>query len=162
MGHALQAIVMGPRVSIGVPLPSTLVSAPLPQGFRLIPITEALFDEIARLYESSEGDPHPAFWRLSASLRLFLLALSQKDGVAYIETDYFGGGGEQAAAAWLHGDLIAPPRRGALGPINDSLRSIGVTIQGARDEFEVLQLHHFPSLAAAVAASQPIGQFTVG
>jgi hypothetical protein len=158
MSHALQAIILAPGCSIAHPHPRILVCASLPQQFKLIPITNELLDEVEGMYESGEGDPHAAFWRLSASLRLFVLELSRSGGVAYMETEYFGGSGEQAAAAWRFETLISPAIRSSKGPINVALKSIGAAVMDSRDEFEALALHEFCDTEAAVSASARIGE----
>jgi hypothetical protein len=60
--------------------------------------------------------------------------------VAYIETEYFGGTGTQAAAVWEGGKIILAPRRADIGPINDALRLLGVTRTPTQDEFDVAGL----------------------
>ena len=61
---------------------------------------------------------------------------------AIIETDYFGGSGDQAAAVY-HGDrTIMPPERSSSGPINEALKLLGVPHTHARDQFEATGLHH--------------------
>lgn len=62
-------------------------------------------------------------------------------GLAYVETEYFGGQGEQSAMAFVDGrEAMAPQRsRGGGGPINQALRRIGV-VRGADDEFDTVGL----------------------
>lgn len=155
MGHAIQAIIASPGVPLPDPQPSKLRTVPLPQGFILFPVTDELFDELRVLHLSGEREPHPEFWKFSGALRRFVLNLSQGGGVAYIETDYFGGAGEQAAASWGAGSPVCPPCKAEAGPINEALRSIGARLEGARDEFEALGLGGFRSLDALVEASVP-------
>jgi len=143
MGHAIQAIIVAPGVPIPDPQPSHLRTVPLPQGFTLLPLTGDLFDELRVLHPAEEREPCPAFWKFSASLRCFLVNLSRGGAVAYIETDYFGGVGEQAAASWRAGSPVFPPSKAEVGPINEALRSIGAQVERARDEFEALGLGAF-------------------
>ncbi len=58
---------------------------------------------------------------------------------ALIETDYFGGRGTQSAAVY-HADteLLGPTNNSSA--INDALRRIGVTRNGAQDEFDTVGL----------------------
>jgi hypothetical protein len=62
---------------------------------------------------------------------------------AVIETDYFGGRGDQAAAVY-HGDKeVMAPTVGPLGPINEALRYLGVTVSAGNDEFDSVGLARF-------------------
>lgn len=152
MGHAIQAIVLAPGVAIRDPEPSHLVTVALPQGFALVPLTDELFDELRTLYPSEEPDPHAEFWKLSAPVLRFVLRLSRGGAVAYLETEYSGGAGEQAAASWRAGSAAVHPRRADVGPINEALRSLGAQAGDARDEFEALGLQRFRDLDALLDA----------
>jgi hypothetical protein len=62
--------------------------------------------------------------------------------IAYVETDYFGGSGAQAATAYIDGkaavvevELATTPH-----PINDAVRMIGVVGTNVLDEFDTLGL----------------------
>jgi len=146
MGHAIQGIVR--RTDAPVPdfLPRCVSLVPLPQGFSLIPLSDELYEKLASLYRSERADEHSVFWRLSGSVLAFLRELSSDSSLAYIETDYFGGAGDQAAAAWSNGDLLTQPLRSEHSVINIALRAIGVQAQESRDEFEALGLQHFRSM----------------
>lgn len=65
------------------------------------------------------------------------------------ETDYFGGAGDQAAAAYDGDRALMPPTVGAIGPINRALRLIGVTPRKSKDEFSALGLGRFRSFEDA-------------
>lgn len=62
-------------------------------------------------------------------------------GLAYIETEYFGGTGGQSAIAFVDGQevMAAQRSRGGGGPINQALRRIGVK-RGEDDEFDTIGL----------------------
>jgi len=63
-------------------------------------------------------------------------------GLAYVETEYFGGSGGQSATAFVDGrEAMAPQRaRGGGGAINQALRAIGVKRSVADDEFDTIGL----------------------
>lgn len=62
---------------------------------------------------------------------------------AVIETDYFGGRGDQAAAVY-HGDReVMAPSVGAVGSINEALRHLGVRASPSVDEFDTVGLGRF-------------------
>ena len=73
--------------------------------------------------------------------------------LAYIETNYFGGAGSQAAAV-LSGDRILmraaiPVTRNPAqkdDPINAALRMLGVQTTAGEDEFDTLGLRRFRDL----------------
>jgi hypothetical protein len=44
--------------------------------------------------------PHEEFWRLTQGLARLGAEMSRGGSVAYVETDYFGGSGDQAAMVW--------------------------------------------------------------
>ena len=55
---------------------------------------------------------------------------------AIIETDYFGGMGEQTAVVYENGKVILELSKGNRGPINKSLSFLGIEKNGKTDEFE--------------------------
>lgn len=58
--------------------------------------------------------------------------------LAHVETDYFGGAGDQSAAVWDKGQKVY--RRKATGAINEALRQIGVKEAGGMDRFDTVGL----------------------
>ncbi len=74
-----------------------------------------------------------------------LARMSRSAVVAYVETDYFGGAGTQAAAVWRDGVLAWGPEKASPGPINGALRLLGARAREGTDEFESVGLHRFRS-----------------
>jgi len=126
----------------------------LPQQFVLLPVTESYLD--------SEVLAHTIispFMCLTHALWDSAVRWSSDCGVAYIETDYFGGIGTQQAIAWRDASIVFGPntaetmvdRRSKLTrhyggrPINDALAAIGVTTDKDMDEFDTLGLERFRS-----------------
>jgi len=68
-------------------------------------------------------------------------ATAKGGGLAYIETEYFGGTGGQSATAFVDGQQVMAPQtaRGGAGPINQALRRIGVA-RAEADEFDTIGL----------------------
>jgi hypothetical protein len=62
---------------------------------------------------------------------------------AIIETDYFGGLGDQAAAVYRGDSEVMVPMSGASGPINEALRVLGVRRAVGMDEFDTVGLGRF-------------------
>jgi len=82
-----------------------------------------------------------------------LTDLSLQGPVGYVETDYFGGVGTQAAAAFSDGVPIVvvgaadiSPVAQTLGAINAAMRALGVMRRKSRDEFDAVGLGQFRSL----------------
>lgn len=83
-------------------------------------------------------------------LELALAAATEAGGgLAYAETEYFGGTGDQSAMAFVDGrEAVAPQRaRGGGGAINQALRAIGVVRSVADDEFDTIGLGERRSMA---------------
>jgi hypothetical protein len=94
---------------------------PLAQGLAFLPLGNALYEEIWKI------NPHPMKW------------LSKKFSVpvAWIETDYFGGAGNQNAILWKDGK-----KRRYRDSIDAALDALGVVCEGDKDEFDTLGLGH--------------------
>lgn len=142
MGHTVQ-LVVGREASIVGFLQDWPGSraVDLRGGWRAIPVDESLYDAIAARFAAA-----PMVDALDHAPRGIANALANATarggGLAYVETDYFGGAGEQSALAYVDGvEACAPARsRGAGGPINAALRVIGVIRDATDDEFDTIGL----------------------
>ena len=90
--------------------------------------------------EKSNGQIYPEFELLTSKILSWAQRVSHSEKFAYIETEYFSGGGAQAAAAWMGFKTLYGPARDAIGPINQALKVIGVKCRSGMDEFETLGL----------------------
>lgn len=110
-------------------------------GWQAIPVDEALQDAIEAKHP---GHSRPPELDLSPfGLEAALVAATEAGGgLAYVETDYFGGTGGQSAMAYVDGrEAMAPQRaRGGGAPINQALRAIGVERSAEADEFDTIGL----------------------
>ena len=97
---------------------------PLEQGMAFLPLGDELYDEICKY------DPQPMKW---------LAKILGKDSIAWIETDYFGGFGEQSAITWINGKKQRYRERGG-GNIDEAMKALGVVCEGDKDEFDTLGL----------------------
>lgn len=70
----------------------------------------------------------------------FARALVGDQPYAIIETEYFGGVGEQAAAVYRAGRELMPPSVAEFGPINAALRLLGIVQGEHADEFNAVGL----------------------
>lgn len=71
--------------------------------------------------------------------------LSEHGPVACVETDYHGEHGVQAATVWENGNVVMPPTRAPIGPINSALRLLGVEARPPYDEFDAIGLGGYRS-----------------
>jgi hypothetical protein len=78
-----------------------------------------------------------------------MAATTTGGGLAYVETEYWGGSGGQSAMACVAGRTVAGPSRsrGAGGPINAALQAIGVNRTERDDAFDAIGLGHRRSMA---------------
>jgi hypothetical protein len=156
MGHNLRAIIGKPLIAEALASRFKAVRrVPLRQGFEMVPLVGRLFDEMAFSPDAKNPEAAVSGWsNLGKQPEALLAELSRGSPVAYINTDYFGGCGDQSALAFADGRL-ATPRSGAgrvlpwsssIGPINDALAAIGVTRERDQDEFDSLGLGQHRSM----------------
>lgn len=92
--------------------------------------------------------PESGFDVLTPGLAALVEAGSVLGPLAYLEADYLGRHGRQAAAVWRSGSLVCGPLLlgrqeefvAASAPISVALRTLGVAAAGRRDEFVVAGL----------------------
>lgn len=65
---------------------------------------------------------------------------------AVLDTEYFGGLGDQAAAVYRCGEELMPPTLAARGPISQALKLLGVERGNHYDEFDAVGLAHHRDL----------------
>ncbi|HTE25817.1 hypothetical protein [Flavitalea sp.] len=108
----------------------------LSQELGLVPMTEALFDEI-NLCGLTED--LPGFVLMTVGAEMQILKLFPVGEIAYVEADYFGGNGSQSAVVWANGrrSEIYMDKHNA---INFALKSLGISKKSHGDEFEALNL----------------------
>jgi hypothetical protein len=144
MGHVVNAIVGGAAVKDAILAEVADARAvSLRKGLFLVPITDELFDALGEQYPNVEDVSSEIFWKFSGSLAIVLQRMSMHGPIAYIETEYFGGAGTQAAAVWLDGRLLMSPVNARRGPINRALRHLGVRFTWPRDAFQDVGLHRY-------------------
>lgn len=140
MGHFITGLVAAPPLLADMAGRHRLPApAPLAQGLAFLPLRDTDLD--AFLTPPLTGVPE-GFSYLSAPLIDYLLTLSLGGPVAYVETDYAGGGGSQGAVVFRDGRLAMQPVTAHTGPINRALALLGVTVgNGHQDEFEAVGLN---------------------
>lgn len=113
----------------------------LGNGLSLLPLTDELRAEVST--PGARPQTH-GFEQLSTGIEQLTVQLSALSPVAYVEAEYFGGAGAQAAAVFDSGRLI-------LGPLSDkdttsksaisrALHALGVRAAAELDEFDTIGL----------------------
>jgi hypothetical protein len=148
MGHSVQLII-GQEPAIAAFLRDWPVarSVALRGGWLAIPVDEALY---AAIEARHPGAVRPSGLDVSplGLSEAIALATAGGGGLAYVETEYFGGAGAQSAIAFVDGQEAAAPQSGrGAGPINQALRRIGVIRTLAEDEFDAVGLGERRSMA---------------
>lgn len=116
-------------------------AVPLNGGWLAIPMEDGLYALIEAAYPGAvrpeELDVSPV--GLESAMTE---ATREGGGLAYVETDYWGGSGGQSAMAAVDGQMVREPQRskGAGGPINSALRAIDVVKADEMDEFDTIGL----------------------
>ncbi|WP_326715026.1 MULTISPECIES: hypothetical protein [unclassified Streptomyces] len=90
----------------------------------------------------------PEFWRLPSGVDVMLAEWSKAGPVAYVESEYFGGVGEENSAVWRDGCLALGPLHLLEGepvaaqgsPVAQALRELGIRAAGSSDEFAAVGL----------------------
>jgi hypothetical protein len=131
MSHHISGLVAAPHVLTSFATEHHLrAPIPLDQGFALLLLLD---DDLDAMMPAPQAGRVEGFVYLSAQL----------GPLVYLETDYFGGIGTQAAVAYGRGDVLVAPRASeAFGPINDALRAIGARAVPPADEFWSVGLQH--------------------
>ena len=120
-------------------------AVPLVPGLSLLPMTEGLIDDITQLCPTAH--PYEEFVHFALPVRDLVSSVSRMGPVAYVEAEYFGGVGYQAAIVFDRGDVAqGPVRSSRIGPINSALRLLGVRAELGKDEFDTVRLGRYRHL----------------
>lgn len=145
MGHCIQAIIGSKHVldflqqRFGV---SRVVE--LSQGFFLLPMLEEFYDALPTAPVTFAWESEFHFRFLDSKVVALLMEASKEDAVVYVETEYFGGAGDQGAVVAREGKIVFGPAGGD-GSINAALGLIGAKKEAASDEFAAIGLGRFRS-----------------
>lgn len=114
----------------------------LPQGYSLLFLTDALYDDIEELLEDENMEKIEDFEDMvcyTTPVVHLLKHYSFHSQLVYIETDYAGGYGTQAGVLFVNGKTVTGPVC-SNGIINQLLKDIGVYRERGKDEFDSLHL----------------------
>jgi hypothetical protein len=110
-------------------------SIDLPQRFGMLPLTAKIRETLTLPFcPLTDGDGQLPF-----ELIALCAAVSENGSVAYVEAEFFGGDGTQAAAIFKNGKELGPTFV-ATEAINGALAAIGVQRLNHKDEFDALEL----------------------
>ena len=145
MSYGLKAVVAagGLLAAATVDLPGARV-VDLRHGLAIMPMTDALLTGFAGESKLRRTD----FWNLPAGFDELLAEWSKTGPVAYIESEYFGGVGEENSAVWRDGNMALGPLHLVEGeaapaagtPVCQALRELGVRAGETEDEFTIVGL----------------------
>lgn len=76
-------------------------------------------------------------------LHHMMCEIAETPTFAIIETDYFGGNGDQAAVVYRGSEQIMKPQEGRRGPINNALKLLGVRSNLFIDAFTKVGLNQY-------------------
>jgi hypothetical protein len=107
-------------------------------GFGFLPIIETMVGD-------DEPAPFEHLVQLTGRLAEWAQRNSHQFPLAYVQTEYFGGPGEQAAMVWAAGSVVFGPVKTSEEPllegaVNRAVRYLGVERGAVRDEFDALGL----------------------
>jgi hypothetical protein len=157
MGHTVTAIIAKNLVAEYLLNTHSLASVILVDDLRLIPLEDNDLDALGVEF----SHVIPGFAYLSPELSEFCADVSKKGPLVYLETDYFGGVGTQAAVAFAQGLVWHPTPVSGEGAINIALQTLGVGVSPGLDEFDSVGLSRYRSTSdwkeAATAAEHKGG-----
>ena len=141
MGHSVHLIIgKGGAVSAFLQQWPIARAVDLRHGWQAIPVDEPLYVAIEVRYPGASRPSGLDVSPLGMSEAL-AEATAKGGGLAYVETEYFGGTGAQASTAFIDGrEVVAPQTAKGAGPINQALRRIGVSRTDSDDEFDTIGL----------------------
>lgn len=152
MAHCIQAFVTTPAAARSIAARhAEAVVLELTPTINLVPLTDALIAAICPKGVASL--PVPPFATLNQRVLGYMQGLAGEDALGYLETEYFGGVGVQAAALWIGRRAVLQPSEHAAvrdvptppsadWPINRMLAALGVARIAPQDEFDTVGLGH--------------------
>ena len=151
MAHVLEAFIGSEKelrdilAQLGVP------GMPLRGGFLIVPLGQVR-DRLAMSAAASKTTKPYENLAMTAAELDWALAASKRCPLVYVQTNYFGGRGEQAALLCRHGRITHGPlfhsnsdehTPASRMPINMALRRLGVCADEELDEFDTVGLIEF-------------------
>jgi len=114
--------------------------------FLILPVQYETFEAFTKRRGQSEAVVE-GFWQLPANLAELGRECSVHGAIAYVVTDYFGGTGTQAGAAWRQGRIVSEPEVGKSSRVNSALHAIDLVDEPGLDAFDTLDLDDVRSMS---------------
>jgi len=112
-------------------------AVPLQGNWSAAPVNDDLYDAIEAAAHAA--DREPSFDMAPRGLAEAMAAITAGVvALAYVETEYFGGTGDQSGGAWIGGEARCAAR--GHGSINSALHAIGVADAEGMDAFDTIGL----------------------
>lgn len=140
MGYTIRAVLA--KSEIFAPPPAWIADSrviPLAAGISMIPFSSKLCEQFGTEEHPLLYKSYDIFWHLPEDLVPELNALSESGVIAYIESEYHGGTGEQQAMAWKNGRIIMAPEE-TRWAINSALQHLDFEVLPGKDRFDTLDL----------------------
>lgn len=142
MGHAISALLTRAEVSVEKAAAFGLPVIQLPQLISMLPLTPEHLDRWSEVLGISGFKSERPLLNCNVAHHI-AIQLVGEEPFAIIETDYFGGAGDQAAVVYAGESLLMSPAVAAKRPINQALRLLGVSASQGQDEFDTIGLGEF-------------------
>lgn len=142
MGHAISAVVVAGSVNLDRARAFDTKMVPCLAGFTLIALDADYMDVWADKL-NIHGDVADRPLANTRAVHHMIREIAGAATFAVIETDYFGGVGQQSAAVYRGEEELMAPETADYGVINSALRLLGVPRRSAYDEFESLGLGNY-------------------
>lgn len=136
MGHCVTAIITRSPALEGILKQHSLVAAELRDGWHLIPLENDDLDSLGLDFSQTIS----GFNYLSQGLLDLCAEHSHLGPLVYLETEYFGGAGDQGAVAFINGSTIPPTPATDDNAINTALKCVGIPSADSFDEFAYIGL----------------------
>jgi hypothetical protein len=150
VAYTLCALVARPPAAVVLRAEAGLGAVELAQGLWMVPLGRSARGELGEREAGVSG-----FWCLTAGIEGLARHASLAGPVGYLEAEFFGGVGTQAAVAWWDDKVLVDPSSVELGgpdsvelarsPFNQVLRRLGVLRREAADEFDAVGLNRYRS-----------------
>lgn len=119
----------------------------LPQNFFMAFLSWGLWDKIIKQDEKNndsdrKDDKFHEFVKFDSYVNRFIQQNINKGLLAYIETDYFGGFGDQSAIVFEAGEIVFKSIN-VEDSINKALYRLGVIADNEKDEFDSMHLSEY-------------------
>lgn len=142
MSHNIYAVLLHGSFDDKIARDLGLSPIPLPQGITLFPLNAECCDRWSEtLGVAGFVSDRPLL--NGRVIHLIMQKIASEPLFAVIETDYFGGAGDQAAAVYRGEEEVMAPAAARFGPINEALRHLGVQASAGMDEFDTVGLGRF-------------------